>query len=205
MFTRLTRARLTLLVAGAVALGTVAAAGAAASLGPPPVSSADGFGAVALGPAVGAGALPAIPAADDVAPAPEAANPPARLGRRGSRPGPDAAAAAVDPRLLSLPLAERFTQTTPGASNPGQRRAAGRTPMSSMLAAVLDEGDVGPASGDAPSLPPVDPPPAPGGEDEGGEPGDGGGPAGVPEIDANLLGAGLLLLIGGALVLNSRR
>lgn len=211
MFSTLKRVRLPLLAAGALALGTVVAAGAAASLGPPPASVAGTFAApgLALG---GAAALPIAPqtAAASGPAAPSASQAPARVRRAGH--DASAGGSGVDPRLLAMPLAERYTQLTTGASNPGRRRGAPETPMTGMLAAVFQEDQTTSTSAAGnPSVPPVNPPP-PGGDggDDTCEPDDGvtcepGPPTGVPEIDGNLLGAGLLLLIGGAAVLASRR
>gem|GEM_PF-6776133 len=233
----LKRLRVAVVATGALGLGALAAGAAGTSAPLPPVGPS-GFVPGPLGSAA------VVPLADDAGAAPLAdeagsalAGPRRRLDRR------DAGAAEVDARYLATPLAERFTQTTPGAVNPGSRRAGADTPMTGMLAAVLQEGDSSFAPAGSPP-PPVDPPPPPGdgGDDEGdddddddddnggggnggggtcdpldddctvgggegggGEGGGGGGPTGVPEIDGDLFGAGLLLLIGGALVLSSRR
>ena len=218
MSMNLKRLRIAAVAAGALGLGALAAGAAGTAAALPPVDPSTSFAPGPLG-GVGVAVLGdeayAMPIADDAGSA--LAPPRRRLGAR------DAGAAEVDARYLATPLAERFTQTTPGAANPGTRRGGGETPMTGMLAAVLNEGD---SVGVAAATPPVDPPPPPGdgGDDEddddddgggggggggtgggGGGGGNGGGPSGVPEIDGDLFGAGLLLLVGGALVLSSRR
>ncbi|MEZ5978667.1 MAG: hypothetical protein R3F34_10655 [Planctomycetota bacterium] len=136
--------------------------------------------------------------------------------RRTDRGAP---APAVDPRLLAMPLQERFAQVTPGASNPGVRVAPPEQRMSGMIAALFPSDET--VLSTTPSFrppPPVDPPPDVDDGDDGddeeetcvGEDCDTSGPcapppSGVPELDADLFRTGVLLLLGGALVLGSRR
>lgn len=216
MTTSPTKLRLPVLLAGALALGTIAVQGC--GLAGSPAKAAIAVSTGAPGSANSPGAIAPVQAP---APAPTAraqdpdVPPPAPLVALGSS-RPRGSAPAPDPRLLSIPLAERFTQSTAGASNPGTRPGPADTPMTGMLAAVVSQGDrIARRAG----LPPVTPPPPPGEEveeecEDGSAPSDGEicpgpvgppPPTGVPEIDANLLGTGLLLLIGGALVLGSRR
>ncbi|QDU86017.1 hypothetical protein Pla163_31640 [Planctomycetes bacterium Pla163] len=215
MTTSPTKLRLPVLLAGALALGTVAVQGCGLAGSPAQAAIAVSTGAPGLASSPGAAApVPSATAPDARVQDPDVP-PPAPVLALGSGRA-SGGAPQVDPRVLSIPLAERFTQSTSGASNPGTRPGPADTPMTGMLAAVMTQGDRVVRSS---QNPPIVIPPPPGGEEEEecgeGEvcpgpmdpvdPVDPPPPTGVPEIDANLLGTGLLLMIGGALVLSARR
>jgi len=196
------------------ALATAASGGGAApaTAAAAPASAAPG----ATAPIEPTGAPGALAATESAA---------ARAPRRAESP----ASESVDPRFLEAQLSERFTQWSRGAANPGLRQAPHRDPLSEMIAAVFPTEETVRTVVLAPRVTPPPPPPpdeddddddddqddneGPCTDDEVCPPGGGGGggggggepPAGVPEIDGDLLGSGLLLLVGGALVLASRR
>jgi hypothetical protein len=209
-----THLRAAAFVVGGAALGAIATAATSAGRGEPKPFVGDALGAGVEGPASNLDALD---------PAAAAIPADASAAVRHAAPASDA---ALDPRFLASPLSERFTQWSRGASNPGVRQAPHRDPLSEMIAAVF------PADEDVRTVmlaPRVNPPPPPPDDDDDEEeeeneepcdddpscdgddtcppPGDTcePPPSGVPEIDADLLGTGLLLLVGGALVLASRR
>jgi hypothetical protein len=211
-----THLRAAAFVVGGAAVGAIATAATSAGRGEPRPFSGEPLTSTALPTESSAlASAPTDPAADATAAAPRAAF------------GPEAPGAAVDSRFFVSPLSERFTQWSSGASNPGRRQAPHRDPLTDMIAAIFPTDESVRTVVLAPRVNPPPPPPddetEEEEEEESEEPCDdepcGGGdevcppadptcetpPSGVPEIDANLLGSGLLLLIGGALVLASRR
>jgi hypothetical protein len=209
-----THLRAAAFVVGGAAVGAIATAATSAGRGEPRPFSGEPLTSTALPTESSAlASAPTDPAADATAAAPRAAF------------GPEAPGAAVDSRFFVSPLSERFTQWSSGASNPGRRQAPHRDPLTDMIAAIFPTDESVRTVVLAPRVNPPPPPPPPDDdtdetdeEEETDEPCDDGDefcppsdetcvtpPSGVPEIDANLLGSGLLLLIGGALVLASRR
>ena len=208
-----THLRAAAFVVGGAAVGAIATAASSAGRGEPKPFVGDALGAAAEATAAEVGALQSAPGAG-----------PADAAAAARRAAP-ASDAALDPRFLASPLSERFTQWSRGASNPGVRQAPHRDPLSEMIAAVFPSDDSVRTVLLAPRINPPPPPdedeeeeeeeteepcdddPSCDGDDTCAPPGDTcePPPSGVPEIDADLLGTGILLLVGGALVLASRR
>jgi len=209
-----THLRAAAFVMGGAAVGAIATAATSAGRGEPKPFSGEPLAAAVQPSGTSVSAL-----------APTGSTPHAPADARRDAAGPAAPDAASDTRFFASPLSERFTQWSTGASNPGRRQAPHRDHFIDMIAAVFPTDE---SVRTVVLSPRVNPPPQPPDdetdeEEETEGPGGGGGggggddgcppadetcatpPSGVPEIDANLLGSGLLLLIGGALVLASRR